>query len=54
MANGGGKQRFIIEPHLPYYLHPSEGPIMLIPEVVFDGKNYNLWKRVMRTTLKAF
>jgi len=45
MANGGGKQRFVNEPHSSYYLHPSEGPGMLITAVVFDGKNYDLWKK---------
>jgi len=53
MANGGGKQRFIIESHSPYYLHPSEGPGMLIMAVVFDGKNYDLWERAVTTALKA-
>ena len=49
----GGKKRFVIEPHSPYYLHPSDGPGVMIMAVVFDGKNYDLWKRAVRTALKA-
>jgi len=61
--SGGQKKRFVIEPHLPYFLHLSEGPSVKITAVVFggknynlwdfDGKNYNLWERAMRTALKA-
>jgi len=40
----GGKTKFVIEPHSPYYLHPSEGSGVMITAVVFDGKNYDLWE----------
>jgi len=50
---GKDKNRFIIEPHSPYHLHTLEGPGVLIIAVVFDGKNYDLWERAVRVTLKA-
>jgi len=49
----GGKTKFVIEPHSPYYLHPSEGSGVMITAVVFDGKNYDLWEWAVRTVLKA-
>jgi len=48
-----GKNNFAIEPHSPYYLHPPEGPGVLITTMVFDGKNYNLLERVVQNALKA-
>ena len=48
----GGKG-FIIENHSPYYLHPSEGPGVTITSVIFNGKNYELWQKVVRTALKS-
>ena len=47
------EKKFVIENHSPYYLHPSEGPGGLITGVIFDGKNYDLWERAVRTALKA-
>ena len=44
---------FIIEPHSPNFLHPSEGPGVLITAVIFDGLNHDLWERAVRTALKA-
>jgi len=49
----GGKKRFVVEPHSPNYLHPSKGPGMMITTVIFDGKNYDLWERVVKTALKS-
>ena len=49
----GSKKRFTIEPHSPYFLHPSEGPGIMITTVIFDGKNYELWERAVTTALKA-
>ena len=46
-------KKFVIENHSPYFLHPLEGPGVLITIVIFDGKNQDLWKKVVRTTLKA-
>jgi len=48
-----GKSRFVIEPHSPYYLHPSEGPGMMITAVTFDRKNYDLWERAVRMALRS-
>ena len=53
MGKDTEKGRFIIEPHSPYYLHPSEGPSVLITAVMFDGKNYNLWEKAIHIALKA-
>ena len=47
------KNKFILESHSPYSPHVSEGLRVLIIAVVFDGKNYELWERVVLTTLKA-
>ena len=53
MAKDGEKKTLMIEPHSPYYLHPSEGPGMLITAEVFDGKNYELWENAVRIAVKA-
>ena len=53
MAGGGDKRWFIIEPHSPYFLHPSELPNTFITVVVFDRNNYDLWERAVRTALRA-
>ena len=53
MAKDGGKQRFVIEPHSPYYLHPSDGPGVLITVEVFDSESYDLWEKAVRTALKS-
>ena len=50
---GGEKKNFIIETHSPYFLHPSEGPGMLISAVIFNGKNCDLWQRAIRNALRA-
>lgn len=42
---------FVIEPHSPYVLHPSEGPGVKI--TAEDGKNYDLWENAVRIALKA-
>ena len=46
-------KRFVIETHSPYYLHPSNGPGALITAVIFDGKNYDLWEKAIRTSLRS-
>lgn len=43
----------MIENHSLYYLHPLEGLGVLITALIFDGKDYDLWEQVVRTTLKA-
>lgn len=53
MAKYGENKTLMIEPRSPYYLHPSEGPRMLITLEVFDGKNYELWENAVRIALKA-
>jgi len=50
---GKDKKNFIIEAHSPYFLHPCEGPGIIITAVVFDGKNYELWQRAIQTALRA-
>jgi len=46
-------KKFIVENHSFYYLHPLEGPGGLITAVIFDGTNYDLWKRAIKTALKV-
>ena len=53
MTGGRENRRFVIEPHSPYYLHPSEGPNVMITVAVFNRKNYDLWEMGVRMTLKA-
>ena len=53
MTKDGEKNRFVIEPHSPYYLHPSDGPRVLIIAEVFDGDNYDIWEKAVRTALKV-
>jgi len=43
----------MINNHSRCYLHPSERPGVLITEVIFDGKNYDIWEWAIRTALKA-
>ena len=38
---------------VPYYLHPSEGLGVIITSVIFNGKNYELWQKAVRTALKS-
>ena len=49
----GGKKTVIIEPHSSYFLDHFEGPGVMAIAVMFDGQNYDLWERAVRTTLKA-
>jgi len=53
MTKDGEKKMFVIEPHSPYVLHPSEGPGVKITAEVFDGKNYDRWENAVRIALKA-
>ena len=46
-------KNFVIEIHSPYFLHPSEGPRALIIAVIFDRKNYDLWEKTVKTSLKS-
>ena len=43
----------MIENQSPYYLHPLRGPEVAITSVIFNGKNYDLWRKVMRMVLKS-
>jgi len=40
-----GEKKFVTDNQSPYYLHPSEGPEVVITSVIFNGKNFDLWKR---------
>lgn len=46
-------KKFVIENHSPYFLHPTVGPGVLITSVIFDGKNYDLWEKMVRTPLRS-
>jgi len=39
--------------HSPYFLHPLEGPVILITALGFDEKNYELWQQPDRIPLRA-
>jgi len=43
----------MVENHSPYYPHPLEGPGGLITTVNFNGTNYNVWRKLVKTALKA-
>ena len=43
--------KFFIDTDSPYY--PSKGLGMLIPAVIFNPKNYDLWEIAVRMTLKT-
>jgi len=51
--SSNAKKRFIIEPHSPYFLHPADGPGVMITAVIFDGINHELWERAMLIALRA-
>ena len=44
---------FLISVDSPYYLHPSEGPGASITSVLFNGNNFELWRKAVRTALNA-
>jgi len=44
---------FIITNQSPYYLHPSDAPGAIITAIKFDGKNYDLWEKAVKTALKS-
>ena len=46
-------KKFVVESHSPYFLHSSEGPEALITAVIFDGKNYDVWEKAVRSSLKS-
>ena len=50
MSGVEGKKRFVVEPHFPYYLHPSKGPDILIMVVILDGKILDLWEGAIRSS----
>jgi len=49
----GGSNKFVIDNQSPYFLHPSERPGVTITTVIFNGKNYDLWKKAVRTVLQS-
>ena len=53
LLNFTSMPKFVIKSHSPYHLHPSKGPGALIIVVIFDGKNYGLWEKAIRTSLKS-
>jgi len=44
---------FVIDNQSPYYLHPSDAPGAIITAIKFDGKNYELWEKVVTMALTA-
>ena len=44
---------FVINNQSPYYLHPSDVPGAIITVIKFDGKNYELWEKVVSMALTA-
>jgi len=48
-----GEKKFLTGSQSSYYLHSSEGPGVVITSVLFNGKNYKLWRKGLRTALKA-
>jgi len=42
---------FVIHSQSPYYFHPSDAPRVIMTALKFDGKNYELWKKVVLTAL---
>ena len=44
---------FTLDPHSPYYLHPSDAPGAIITALKFDGKNFELWEKAVLTALTA-
>jgi len=49
----GEETEFVIGPHSPYSLHPSDASGVTITTIKFNGKNYNLWEKAIRMALKA-
>jgi len=48
----GGK-KFIVENQSSCCLHQSEEPGVAITSAIFNGKNYNIWRKTVRTALKS-
>ena len=46
-------KKIVIDNQLSYYLHPSEGSKVAMTSIVFNGKNYNLWKQATTIALKS-
>ena len=46
-------QTFIITNQSPYFIHPSDSPGAIITAIKFDGKNYNMWEKVVMTSLRS-
>jgi len=51
MNNSRGEEKFVIEHHSSSYLHLFECVNVIM--VVFDDKEYDQWKEMVRTALKA-
>ena len=43
----------MIDNQSPYYLHPSDATGAIIIAIRFDGKNYELWEKVVTIVLTA-
>ena len=49
----GGNKKFVIENQLSYFSHPYEGSGAAITTTIFNGKNYDLWQKAVRTALRS-
>jgi len=46
-------KEFIMDNKSQYFLHPSDSPGAVITSIKFNGKNYDLWEKAVRTALRA-
>jgi len=47
------EKKLVIENQSPYFLQPSKGPGALVTAMIFDGKNFDLWQKAVRSSLKS-
>ena len=50
---GDKAKEFVIDNQSSYYLYPSDAPGAIITALKFDGKNYELWEKVVLYALMA-
>jgi len=49
----GEATEFIVSPQSPYYLHAPDAHGAIITAIKFNGKNYDIWEKAVRTALKV-
>jgi len=45
--------KFVLDNISFYYVHPSEGSVISITAVVFNGENYDLWEKEVTIALRS-